>query len=65
MPKQKLLDICDKIEEEQAKIMESRMKAQIMQQKAYQFLNGDLESQASQINDVTSQEPNNDNQAPL
>ena len=65
MPKQKLLDICDKIEEEQAKIMESRMKAQIMQQRAYQFLNGDLESQASQINDATSQEPNNDNQAPL
>ena len=51
MPKQKLLDICDKIEEEQAKIMESRMEAQAMQQRVNQFLNENPEAQASQIND--------------
>lgn len=52
MPKQKLLDICDKIEEEQAKIMESRMEAQAMQQRVNQFLNENPEAQASQINDI-------------
>ena len=52
MPKQKLLDICDKIEEEQAKIMESRMEAQAMQQRVNQFLNENPEAQASQINDM-------------
>lgn len=68
MPKQKLLDICDKIEEEQEKIMESRMKAQIMQQRAYQFINSDAPAQASQISDLQNQEEletqTNDNQAP-
>ena len=67
MPKQKLLDICDKIEEEQEKIMQSRMQAQIMQQRVNQFLNQDAESQASQINDLQTQQAmqqqNIDNQA--
>ena len=67
MPKQKLLDICDKIEEEQEKIMQSRMNAQIMQQRVNQFLNQDAQSQASQINDLqaqqTMQQQNIDNQA--
>lgn len=55
MPKQKLLDICDKIEEEQEKIMQSRMEAQAMQQKVNQFLNGDAQTQASQINDYANE----------
>lgn len=66
-PKLKLLDICDKIEEEQKKIMESRMKAQIMQQRVNQFLMEDPQAQASQMNDYMQQsvmgQANNDNQA--
>ena len=66
-PKLKLLDICDKIEEEQKKIMESRMKAQIMQQRVNQFLMEDPQAQASQVNDYMQQsvmgQANNDNQA--
>lgn len=49
MPKQEVLDICDKIEEEQRKIAEINARAQIMQQKAMQFLNEDAEAQAGQI----------------
>lgn len=65
MPKQKLLDICDKIEEEQEKIMESRMQAKLMQQRVNQFLGSDAYTQASQINEITNtnQEENIDNQA--
>lgn len=66
-PKLKLLDICDKIEEEQKKIMESRMKAQIMQQRVNQFLMEDPQAQASQVNDYMQQsameQVNIDNQA--
>ena len=50
MPKQKLLDICDKIEEEQQKIAQMNAEAQLMQQRANQFLMGDPEQQAGQIN---------------
>ena len=67
MPKQKLLDICDKIEEEQQKIMQSRMEAQLMQQRVNQFLMQDPDAQANQIGDyVDSQnmiQQTNDNQA--
>lgn len=67
MPKQKLLDICDKIEEEQKKIMQSRMNAQIMQQRVNQFLMEDPVTQASQVNDNIQQSSMeqviNDNQA--
>ena len=66
-PKLKLLDVCDKIEEEQKKIMESRMKAQIMQQRVNQFLMEDPQTQASQVNDYMQQsameQVNIDNQA--
>lgn len=67
MPKQKLLDICEKIEEEQEKIMQSKMEAQVMQQRVNQFLSQDANTQASQVNDFQNQQqmiPNNiDNQA--
>lgn len=52
MPKQKLLDICDKIEEEQQKIAEINAQAQLMQQRANEFLNGTPEDQANKINDA-------------
>lgn len=67
MPKQKLLDICEKIEEEQEKIMNSKMEAQLMQQRVNNFLSQDPESQASQLNDFQNQQMtqqnNIDNQA--
>lgn len=49
MPKQKLLEICDKIEEDQQRIAEIQAQAQIMQQRANQFLMNDPEGQAGQI----------------
>ncbi|MBR6689749.1 MAG: hypothetical protein IKL65_00260 [Bacilli bacterium] len=67
MPKQTILDICEKIEEDQIKIMQSRMNAQIMQQRVNQFLMEDPQTQASQMNDYMQQsvmgQANNDNQA--
>lgn len=54
-PKQELLDICDKIQEEQEKIAEINAQAQMMQQRASQFLNGTPETQASIINDAQTQ----------
>ena len=55
MPKQKLLDICDKIDEEQQKIAQQQAEAQIMQQRAMQFINSEPEAQASQISDAAMQ----------
>ena len=49
MPKQKLLDICDKIEEEQQKIAMMNAQAQMMQQRANQFLMSDPEMQAAEV----------------
>lgn len=49
MPKQKLLDICDKIEEEQQKIATINAQAQIMQQRANQFLMADPSTQADEM----------------
>ena len=51
-PKQKILEICDKIEENQRKIAMIDAQAQMMQQRAQQFLMGDDEQQSSQIADV-------------
>ena len=55
MPKQKLLDICEKIEEEQRKIAEINARAMAMQQRVSTFLNSDLESQAGQISNAMAQ----------
>ena len=51
-PKQELLEICDKIMEEQEKIAEINAQAQLMQQRANQFINGDIEAQTGMINDA-------------
>jgi hypothetical protein len=51
-PKQKILEICDKIEENQLKIAKIQAKAQIMQQNAQQFIYGDDESQSSMMADA-------------
>ena len=52
MPKQKLLDICKDIEEEQRKIAQINAEAQIMQQRANEFLMGTPEDQANTISDA-------------
>ena len=55
MPKQKLLDICDKIDEEKKKIAEINAQAQMMQQRANQFLENDPEAQAQTIGEAQQQ----------
>ena len=54
-PKQKLKGIIDHIKEEQRKIAEINAQAQMMQQKAQQFLMGDPDEQASIIADAQMQ----------
>lgn len=51
-PKQELLKICEKIEEEQEKIAAINAQAQMMQQRANQFINATPEDQAQTISDV-------------
>lgn len=55
MPKQKIEEAIKVIEEEQQKIAMMNAQAQIMQQKAQQFLSGDPEMQASEIADAQVQ----------
>ena len=52
MPKQKLLDICEEIKEEQRKIAQINAEAQILQQRANEFLMGTPEDQANAILDA-------------
>ena len=54
-PKQKILEICDKIEENQRKIAMIQAKAQIMQQNAQQFIMSDAERQSSIMADAMKQ----------
>lgn len=61
MPKQKLEEAIEFMEEEQMKIAQMNAQAQIMQENAMQFLMGDPDTQASQIAEVA--QPINDNQA--
>jgi len=51
MPKQKLLKAIKKMEEEQAKIAEINAQAQLMKQKAMQFINNDPDAQAQQLSE--------------
>lgn len=55
MPKQKILDICDKIEEEQQRIAEINARAMAMQQRVNTFLNSDPNAQAGQISNAMAQ----------
>ena len=54
-PKVKILEIVEKIEAEQRKIAEINARAQMMQQRAQQFLMGDPDDQAQQISDARMQ----------
>ena len=54
-PKQKLKDIIEHIKEEQRKIAEINAQAQMMQQKAQQFLMGDPDEQSSMMADAQMQ----------
>lgn len=52
VPKMKLLEAIKYMEEEQMRIAQIQAKAQEMQQRAFQFINGDADGQASQIADA-------------
>ena len=54
-PKQDILKAIEIEEEEQRKIAQINAQAQIMQQRASQFINGDVEQQASQIADAQTE----------
>lgn len=54
-PKLKILEIAEKIQAEQRKIAEIQARAQMLQQRASQFLMGDPESQAQQIAEARMQ----------
>jgi hypothetical protein len=54
-PKMKLEKVIKRIEEEQAKIAAMDAEAQIMQQRAQQFLMGDVDEQAAQMADAQRQ----------
>lgn len=56
MPKQRLLDMIEEEEAEQRKIAELKMQAQMMKQRASQFLNSDVEAQAYQIDRIGQEE---------
>lgn len=55
MPKQKLLEIIEQQEEEQRKIAQINAQAQMLKQRASQFINNDAEGQASQIANAQQQ----------
>lgn len=62
MPKQKIDEAITLMEAEQQKIMQSKMDAQIMQQRVNQFLNQDIDTQVNQVGDYmdvqnTTQQP--------
>ena len=54
-PKMKILEAIEHIKEEQRKIAEINARAQLMQQRAEQFLMGDPDAQAEQISDAQMQ----------
>ena len=55
MPKQKILEICDKVDEEQQKILQSQLQAQLMQERANQFLSEDPDAQAETISEAQAE----------
>ena len=65
MPKTKLEEAIEQIEEEQRKIAEINAQARVMQQRAEQFLMEDPEAQASQVLDAEQQMMNEQAQVPM
>ena len=55
MPKQEILEAIDMMEEEQERIAMIEAQARMMQQRASQFLGGDVEQQAAMVNDAQQQ----------
>lgn len=52
MPKQKILEICDKVDEQQEQIAQSEMEAQLMQERYNQFINQSPEEMQTQFNEL-------------
>ena len=65
MPKTKLEEAIENIEEEQRKIAEINAQARVMQQRAEQFLMEDPEAQASQVLEAEQQMMNEQAQVPM
>ena len=65
MPKTKLEEAIEQIEEEQRKIAEINAQARVMQQRAEQFLMEDPEAQASQVLEAEQQMMNEQAQVPM
>lgn len=59
MPKQRVLEVVEKAEEEQQRIAQMKAEAELMQQQAMQFLMGDPDSQSEQILQAQQQVPVN------
>lgn len=55
MPKQKLLDMIEEWEREQQKIAAINVQSQLMQQRFNQFINSDIDGQASQMANIMRQ----------
>lgn len=55
MPKQKLLDMIEEWEREQQKIAAINVQSQLMQQRFNQFINSDIDGQASQMANIIRQ----------
>ena len=49
MPKQKILEICDKVDEQQEQIARSEMEAKLMQERYNQFINKEPEEQDAEM----------------
>lgn len=55
-PKMKIKEACELVRREQQRIAQIQAQAQLMQQRANQFINEDIDSQASQMADILRQE---------
>ena len=56
MPKQRILKVIKKMEEEQQKIAQINAEAELMKQRAMQFINNDPDAQAQQLSEASMQQ---------
>ena len=56
MPKQRILKVIKKMEEEQQKIAQINAEAELMKQRAMQFINNDPDAQAEQMYEASVQQ---------
>ena len=56
MPKQRILKVIKKMEEEQQRIAQINAEAELMKQRAMQFINNDPDAQAQQLSEASMQQ---------